>query len=128
MAMPLLVEEISYQAILDSFVDHDHVPSRMVEEDLVLRPVWATSLSYLHDFLDETFPLDKAIIEAMNFSERPRFQRGLSLGGKVIPFTQSHSCKELEKWRHPLVGKSLKRSGGIASLEHRHESRIQASQ
>jgi hypothetical protein len=43
----------------------------MVKEDPVLRPVWATSLSYSHDFLDDTFPSDKAILEAMNVSERP---------------------------------------------------------
>jgi hypothetical protein len=43
----------------------------MDEEDPILRPVWATSLSCLHDLLDDTWPLDKAILEAMNFFERP---------------------------------------------------------
>jgi hypothetical protein len=41
------------------------------KEDPVLRPVWATSLSCLHDFPDETFPSDKAILEAINGSNRP---------------------------------------------------------
>jgi hypothetical protein len=71
MAIPLSATEITYQAILNSYVDLDHVPSQTVEEDLVLRPVWATLLSYSHDFLDETLPLDEAILEAMNVSERP---------------------------------------------------------
>jgi hypothetical protein len=48
-----------------------------------------------------------------------RFQRGLSSGGKVPFCTQSHSCKESQKSRHPLVGKSLKISGGTSSLECR---------
>jgi hypothetical protein len=33
--------------------------------------MWATSLSCSHDFLDETFPSDEAIIEAMNGSHKP---------------------------------------------------------
>jgi hypothetical protein len=41
------------------------------EEDTVLKPVWATLLSCSHDYLDETFPLDEAIIEAMNGSNKP---------------------------------------------------------
>jgi hypothetical protein len=71
MAIPLSAAEITYQDILDSFVNLDPVPSQTIEEDLVLRPVWATSLSYSHDFLDETLPLDEAILEAMNVSKRP---------------------------------------------------------
>ena len=35
------------------------------------RPMWATSLSCSHDFLNETFPSDEAIIEAMNGSDKP---------------------------------------------------------
>jgi hypothetical protein len=34
-------------------------------------PIWVTSLSCSHDFLDETFTLDEAILEDMNVSERP---------------------------------------------------------
>jgi hypothetical protein len=71
MAMPISVVEIAYQSILDSSVDLDHVPSQTIKEDPVLRPVWATSLSCSHDFLDETLPSDKAILEAMNVSKRP---------------------------------------------------------
>jgi hypothetical protein len=71
MAMPLSTTKISYQAILDSYADPDHVPSQTVKEDPVLRPVWATSLSCSHHFLDETLPLDEAILEAMNVYERP---------------------------------------------------------
>jgi hypothetical protein len=43
----------------------------MDEEDHVLNPVWATSSSFSHDCLDDTLPLDEAIIEAMNGSDRP---------------------------------------------------------
>jgi hypothetical protein len=71
MAMPLSAVEIVYQVVLDSSIDPDPVTSQTNEEDLVLRPVWATSLSCSHDFLDETSPSDEAILEAMNGSERP---------------------------------------------------------
>jgi hypothetical protein len=71
MAMSLLEIEIAYQSILDSSVDPNHVPLQTVEEDPVLRPMWATSLSCSHDFLDETLPSDEAILEAMNVSKIP---------------------------------------------------------
>ena len=71
MAMPLSATKIAYQDILDSSTDPDLVPSPTGEHDLVLRPVWATVLSCSHDFLDETFPSDEAILKAMNGSERP---------------------------------------------------------
>jgi hypothetical protein len=71
MAMPLSTTEIVYKVVLDSSIDLDHATSSSDEEDPVLRPIWATSLSCSHDFLDETFPSDKAILEAMNVSERP---------------------------------------------------------
>jgi hypothetical protein len=71
MAMPLSVVEITYQVVLDSSTDLDPVTSPTDEEDLVLRPMWATSLSCSHDFLDETLPSDKAIIKAMNGYEKP---------------------------------------------------------
>jgi hypothetical protein len=71
MAMSLSTTEIVYQAVLDSSTDPDLVPSPTDEEDLVSRPVWATSLSCSHDFLDGTFPSDEAIIEAMNSFDKP---------------------------------------------------------
>jgi hypothetical protein len=51
MAMPLSLAEIMYQAILNSFADPDPVPSSTDEEDLMSRPMWATSLSCSHDCL-----------------------------------------------------------------------------
>jgi hypothetical protein len=71
MDMPLSVAEIAYQSVLNSSADLDPVTSPMNEDDPVLRPVWATLLSCSHDCLDETFPSDEAILEAMNGSDRP---------------------------------------------------------
>jgi hypothetical protein len=71
MAMPLSTTEIAYQVVLDSSTDHDPITSQKDEEDLVLKPVWATSLSCSHDCLYETFSLDEVIIEAMNGSDKP---------------------------------------------------------
>jgi hypothetical protein len=53
MAMPLSTVEIAYQVVLDSSTDTNHVTSQTDEEDHVLEPVWATSSSYAHDFLDD---------------------------------------------------------------------------
>jgi hypothetical protein len=71
MSMPLSTTEIAYQDDLHSSVDPDPITSPTDEEDHVLKLVWATSLSFSHDFLDETFPSNEAIIEAMNGSEKP---------------------------------------------------------
>jgi hypothetical protein len=71
MAMSLLTTEIMYEVVLVSSTDPDLVPSPTDEEDLVSRPVWATSLSCSHDFLNGTFPSDEAIIEAMNSFGKP---------------------------------------------------------
>jgi hypothetical protein len=60
-----------YQVVLDSTVDPDPVSSQMDEEDPVLQPIWATSSSCSHDFLDDTLPSDEAILEAMNGPDRP---------------------------------------------------------
>jgi hypothetical protein len=71
MAMPLSAVEIAYQVVLDSSPDLDPITSPTDDEDPVLRPVWATSLSCSHDFLDETLPSNESILEAMNGSDRP---------------------------------------------------------
>jgi hypothetical protein len=71
MAMSLSTTEIVYQVVLESSVDPDLVPSATDEEDLMSRPVWATSLSCSHDCLDGTLPSDESIIEAMNSFEKP---------------------------------------------------------
>jgi hypothetical protein len=72
MVMPLSAVDIVYQVVLDSSVDPNHVTSPIDEEDLVLMPMWATLLSCSHDFLNDNLPLDEAIIEAMNGSDKPR--------------------------------------------------------
>jgi hypothetical protein len=71
MAMPLSATKIAYQFVLDSFINLDPVTSLMDEDDPIIRPIWATSFSCSHDFLDETFPSDEAILKAMNGSNRP---------------------------------------------------------
>jgi hypothetical protein len=71
MAMPLSTTTIVYQVVLDHFVNLDPVTPSTDKEDIVLRLLWATSSSCSHDYLDETFPLDESILEAMNGSKRP---------------------------------------------------------
>ena len=38
----------------------------MEEEDLYVLPAWEVESSHTHDFLDDVFPSDEAIIEAMS--------------------------------------------------------------
>jgi hypothetical protein len=71
MTMPLSAVEIAYQDVFDSSTDPDPITSQMDEEDPVLKLVWATSSSYSHEYLDDNFPLDEVIIEAMNGSNKP---------------------------------------------------------
>jgi hypothetical protein len=69
MAMPLSANNIVYQVVLNSFVDLDPITLPTDEEDPILRPMWATSLSCSHACLDETLNSDEAIIESMNGSK-----------------------------------------------------------
>jgi hypothetical protein len=71
MEIPLSMKYIAYKTILDSSVDPNPISSQTDEEDYVLKPIWATSLFFSHDFLDDTLPSDEEIIEAMNGSDRP---------------------------------------------------------
>jgi hypothetical protein len=71
MVMPLSTTDIAYQVVLDSSDDPDPITSPTDKEDPVLKPMWATLLSSSHDFLDETFPSNEAIIKAMNASDKP---------------------------------------------------------
>jgi hypothetical protein len=71
MVMPLSAVDIAYQFFLDSSADPDLVTSSTDEEDPILRPMWTTSLSFSHDYLDETLPSNEAIIEVMNGSDKP---------------------------------------------------------
>jgi hypothetical protein len=71
MVMPLSVTKITYQDVLDSFADQDLVSSKTDKEDPILKPVWANSSSFSHYFLDDTFPSDEEILEAMSGSDMP---------------------------------------------------------
>jgi hypothetical protein len=71
MAMPLSKTKIVYQVVLDSSADPNPVTSLTNKEDPDIRPVWVTSLSCSHDFLNENLPFDEAIIESMNASDKP---------------------------------------------------------
>jgi hypothetical protein len=71
MEMSLSAVEIAYQAIQEATADPDPPSSQMKEVDPVLEPIWAINSSSSHDFLDNTFPSDEAILEAMTGPERP---------------------------------------------------------
>ena len=71
MDMPFPVTMIAYQVNLDCVVEPSPSSSQMEEEDSYVFPAWAVESSHAHDFLDDVFPLDEAIIEAMSGVEPP---------------------------------------------------------
>jgi hypothetical protein len=71
MAMPLSAVEIAYQVVHDSYVNSDPVTVQTDEEDIFLKLIWATSLYFSRDLLNDTLPLYEKILEAMNGSDRP---------------------------------------------------------
>ena len=71
MEIPLSVTKVVYQSILNSTVDPDPFSLQTNEEDLILEPVWVTQSSYSHVYLDDTLPLDEAILEAMYGPDKP---------------------------------------------------------
>jgi hypothetical protein len=71
MEIPPSVAEVAYQVILNTIADPYHFSSHKNKEDPILDPVWATQSSWSHDFLNDTLPLDEAILEAMYGLDRP---------------------------------------------------------
>ena len=66
MEMPLSTVEVAYQVILDSTIDLGPSSLRTEEEDVFPLPSWEVASSCSHYFLDNFFPLDESILEAMN--------------------------------------------------------------
>ena len=64
--MPLSTTMVAYQANIDSVVASSPSSSRTEEEDPYALHFWAVSSSHSHDCLDDIFPLDEAILEAMS--------------------------------------------------------------
>ena len=62
---------VAYQANIESVAEPSPSSSLMEEEDPYVLPAWAVESSHTHDFLDDVFPLDEAIIEAMSGVEPP---------------------------------------------------------
>jgi hypothetical protein len=63
--MPLSMVEIAYQYVLNTITDSDSFSSQTDEDDPVLELLWAIQSYFSHDFLDDTLPLDEAILEAI---------------------------------------------------------------
>ena len=62
---------VQYQANLGQVVELSPSSSRTEEEDPYVLPSWAVDSSHAHDFLDDVFPSNEAIIEAMSRVEPP---------------------------------------------------------
>ena len=69
--MSLFVVEIFHQDTPDHVINPSPSSSQMEEEDILGLPTWVVALSCSHDFLDDIFSLNEAILEAMNGQEQP---------------------------------------------------------
>ena len=69
--MPFPTTLVAYQANIDHVVDPSPSSSQMEEEDLYVLPPWVVDSSHSHDYLDDVFPLDEAILKAMSGIEQP---------------------------------------------------------
>ena len=62
---------VAYQVNIDHVVEPSPSTSWMEEEDPYVLPAWAVDSSHSHDCLDDVFPSDEAILEAMSGIEQP---------------------------------------------------------
>ena len=62
---------IIYQANIDYVAEPSPSFSQTEEEDSYVLPAWEVESSHMHDFLDDVFPSDESIIEAMSGVEPP---------------------------------------------------------
>jgi hypothetical protein len=69
--IPLSAVENLYQTILEAIADLGSSSSWKDELDPILYPIWVIEYSCSHDFLENTLPLDKSILEAMFGPDRP---------------------------------------------------------
>ena len=56
---------VEYQVNLDHVVEPSNSSSWTEEEDPYMLPAWVVDSSHSHDFLDDVFLSDEAILEAM---------------------------------------------------------------
>ena len=62
---------VAYQANIVQVVEPSPSSSGIEEEDPYVLPAWVVESCHAHDFLDDVFPSDEAIIEAMSGVEPP---------------------------------------------------------
>jgi hypothetical protein len=71
MAMPLSIDDISYQDIQCAIVDTHLGPPWKEKLDCLIILVWASNSLHSLDFFDINFQLDEVIPELMNELENP---------------------------------------------------------
>ena len=69
--VPMPTTLVVYQANIDHVVEPSPSSSWMEEEDPYVLPTWEVESSHSHDFLDDFFSSDEAILEAMSRIEQP---------------------------------------------------------
>ena len=74
----------------------------MEEEDPYVLPAWVVDSSHLHDFFDDVFPSDEAILEAMSGVEQPWEE--LHHRSYFIPKIDCMECDEFREILSEKIG------------------------
>ena len=69
--VPLPAKMVAYQENIDHVVEPSPSSLWMEEEDPYVLPTWAVESSHSQDCLDDVFPSNEGIIEAMSRIEKP---------------------------------------------------------
>ena len=69
--VPFPVTMVVYQANIDQVAEPSPSSSWTEKEDLSVLPIWAVESSHSYDCLNDFFPSDEAILEAMSGIEQP---------------------------------------------------------
>ena len=103
--VPFPATLVAYQVNLDHVVKPSPSSSRMEEEDPCVLPAWAVQSSHSQDCLDDVFPSDEAILEAMSGIEQP--YRELHHRSYFLPKLDHLECDEFRAILREKVGSPM---------------------
>ena len=120
--MSLSTAMVAYQSNLDLVVESSASSSQTKEDNPYASPAWAGSSSHSHDYLDDIFPSDEAILEAMSGLEQP--WRELHHRSYFLPKLDDVYCdefkaifsKKIDRLVVPLGSPRKYAKGNVANL------------
>ena len=103
--MPFPTTMVAYQANIVHVVEPSPSSLRMEEEDPYVLPAWEMESSHSHDCLDDVFPSDEAILEAMSGIEQPWEE--LHHRSYFLPNLDRLECDEFRAILSEKVGRTM---------------------